>query len=203
METQPMPKELGVMALPGAILFPNALMPLYIFEPRYREMLARALAGERMFAVGMLRSDEPGEPVFEVGGAGLVRACVRNPDGTSHLVLQGVQRVRFTGWMQVEPYRIARIEVLDSINPECVEAARLAEMLRHLCHELVGRGYKLPPDFEGFLDRIESPETLGDVVSSALVPDPVLRQRLLQELDVPARLKGLISSLKERLESQV
>jgi Lon protease-like protein len=195
------PEEMGVMALPGTILFPNALLPLYIFEQRYREMLASALAKDRMFAIGMLSSDEEDEPVFEVGGAGLVRACVQNPDGTSHLVLQGVRRIRFVRWVQKKPYRIARVEPLDSINPSVPETAMLAEMLRKLCDQLNEQGYELPPNFSEYLGNIDSPEALSDAVSSALVPDPLLRQSLLQELDVPARLKGLISCLKERLEN--
>lgn len=195
------PEEMGVMALPGTILFPSALMPLYIFEPRYREMLGEALGKDRMFAIGMLSSDEEDEPVFEVGGAGLVRACVQNPDGTSHLILQGVRRIQFVKWVQTKPYRIARVAPLESINPSVPETAKLAEMLRKMCDQLNEQGYELPPNFSQYLGNIETPEELSDAISSALVPDPLLRQSLLQELDVPARLKGLISCLKERLEN--
>lgn len=198
---QEIPEQLGVMALPGAILFPNSLLPLYIFEQRYRDMLAQALSSERMFAIGMVSGDSEDEPVHEIGSAGLVRACVQNSDGTSHLVLQGVQRVRFVDWLQVRPYRIAKIQALESINPEAAEAARLAELLRNLCTKLTDESYELPEHFQTYLDKLDSPEELGDLISSTLVPDPVLRQNLLQELDVPARLKGLISSLRERLQN--
>jgi len=194
------PEQLAVMALPGTILFPSALLPLYIFEPRYREMLARALAEERMFAIGMLSGDGDDEPVFEIGGAGLIRACVQNPDGTAHLVLQGVQRVRFVDWVTVRPYRIARVVPLESTNQKADEAAKLAGLLRVLCNDLTDQGYALPPQFQTYLDQLDNPEALGDLISSALIPDPILRQSLLQELDVPMRLKGLISSLKAHLK---
>jgi Lon protease-like protein len=194
------PEQLAVMALPGTILFPSALLPLYIFEPRYREMLARALSEERMFAIGMLSGDGDDEPVFEIGGAGLIRACVQNPDGTAHLVLQGVQRVRFVDWVTVQPYRIARVVPLESTNQQADEAAKLAGLLRVLCNDLTDQGYALPPQFHTYLDQFDNPEALGDLISSALIPDPILRQSLLQELDVPMRLKGLISSLKAHLK---
>lgn len=196
------PNELAVMALPGTILFPGALLPLYIFEPRYREMLARALDADRMFAVGMVCGESEDEPVFEIGGAGLIRACVRNPDGTSHLILQGTKRVRFADWVQVRPYRIARVEVLDSINGQAEEAGALADDLRRLCMDLVGQGYELPDQFQNYLKQLENPEALGDLISSALIVDPLMRQNLLQELDVPLRLAGLISSLRKRLEHE-
>ena len=87
-----LPEQLPVMPLPGAVLFPHALLPLYIFEPRYRQMLEHALAHERIFASHW--SDRPpglasADDFFDVATIGLIRACVGRSDGTSNLVLQG------------------------------------------------------------------------------------------------------------------
>jgi ATP-dependent Lon protease len=196
------PDQLAVMALPGAILFPGSMFPLYIFEQKYREMLSHALDQDRMFAIGMLRDDTSDGSVYPIGGAGLVRACVQNSDGTSHLVLQGVQRVRFAEWLQVEPYRIAEVEVLESTNQQTGETAKLAAMIRSLCNDLSAQGFALPSEFQEYLDQINDPEALGDLISSTLVPDPILRQELLQELDVPVRLKGLMLSLQKQIKSE-
>lgn len=197
----PLPETVGVIDLPGAILFPNALLPLYIFEPRYRDMLAQALSDDRVFAVAMRRDDAVDE-VHDVGGAGLVRACIRNADGTSHLILQGVSRVRFTEWLQIHPFRIARIEPLASKNRRAPEAAELAERVRSFCEELAEHGYNLPRDFDSFLESAESPEALSDAVCATLVPDPDVRQQLLQELDVARRLKDLLSCLKAQIDAE-
>ncbi len=194
------PDQLAVMALPGVILFPGSLLPLYIFEQKYRDMLKHALDQDRMFAIGMLREDVSDGSIYPIGGAGLVRACVQNSDGTSHLVLQGVQRVRFAEWLQVDPYRIAKVEALESTNQQVGEAARLAAMLLSLCNDLSKQGYALPPEFQEYLDQINDPEALGDLISSTLIPDPILRQDLLQELDVPVRLKGLMLSLQKQIK---
>ncbi len=145
-----LPETVGVIALPGTILFPNALLPLYIFEPRYRDMLSASLDEERIFAVAMQRSGD--DYVHKVGGVGLVRACVRNPDGTSHLILQGVARIRFTEWLQTEPYRVARIERLESNHAHDPEAEALAKTVREICHGLADQGYQLPQHFESFLE---------------------------------------------------
>src|SRR5437870_582166 len=95
-----LPQEIAVMSLPDAILFPQALLPLYIFEPRYRAMLKDALATHRMFSVALMREQpRPGmtepEPC-DVACVGVVRAAVEMPDGTSNVLLQGLHRVRFT-----------------------------------------------------------------------------------------------------------
>ncbi len=107
------PEEVGVIVLPGAMLLPGALLPLYIFELRYRQMLERALEADRVFAVGTRAADGGADDAEPIGGVGVIRACVRNADGTAHLMLEGLARVRFLEWTQRAPYRIARVEVLE------------------------------------------------------------------------------------------
>src|SRR6266571_1584125 len=92
--TMKLPREVPVMTLPNAVLFPQALVPLYIFEPRYRQMLADALDSHRMFSVAMQKPDTTREAPCSVAGLGLIRASVLNKDGTSNLIIQGLARVR-------------------------------------------------------------------------------------------------------------
>src|SRR5438128_1642589 len=96
-----LPDSVPVMPLPGAVLFPHALLPLYIFEPRYQEMLQHALEQHRIFCVTLIKPSCPEwhapEDFFHVATAGLIRACVGRDDGTSNLILQGLHRVRFAG----------------------------------------------------------------------------------------------------------
>src|ERR1700758_1142262 len=108
-----LPKHLPAMPLPGAVLFPHALLPLHIFERRYRHMLQHALQQHRMFCVTLIKPSCPEwhapEDFFHVATAGLIRACVGSNDGTSNLILQGLRRVRFAGFEQEAPFPIARI----------------------------------------------------------------------------------------------
>jgi len=89
-----LPCEVPVMILPNATLFPQALLPLYIFEPRYRRMLADTLATHRMFCVAMQRPGSTRETPAPVAGLGLIRVAVEHKDATSHLILQGLPRVQ-------------------------------------------------------------------------------------------------------------
>jgi Lon protease-like protein len=197
-----LPETLPVMVLPGVTLFPNALLPLHIFEPRYRAMLEESLDSRRMLAIAMPR-DEGESELEPVAGAGLVRACVRNGNGTSNLILQGVSRIRFTGWEQLEPFRIARIEEVVTRpipGPEGEEnLAHLVTRLHALCSRFKEKGIELPPQFEAYLDRIPNIGVITDLVASALLADPAVRQSLLEETEIPRRLEKLLEGLRNQL----
>jgi Lon protease-like protein len=186
------PGTLAVMALPGAVLFPGSMLPLYIFEPRYRTMLADSLDGERMFAIGQkLGADEDAE-ICEVGGAGFVRACVANPDGTSRLILQGVSRVRFREWLPGEPYRLAKVEPMSSECGTPLLAESLRGEVRQLCEVLL-KGNAKP--IGRLLDSAGDHAEFSDFVGANLVEDTAIRQRLMEETDVTRRLEILAAYL--------
>src|SRR3954470_16284947 len=131
-----LPDEVPVMPLPGALLFPHALLPLHIFEPRYRQMLEHALREHRMFSVALIRPQrnqwKSTDDFFHVAGVGLIRACVGRGDGTSNLILQRLQRVRFTGFQQSAPFPVARIEPVDSDSTATVETEALGAKIIEL-----------------------------------------------------------------------
>lgn len=193
-----LPATLPVMVLPGVTLFPNSLLPLYIFEPRYREMLEEALGTGRMLAMAMPRDEEESE-VELIAGAGLVRACIRNEDGTSNLILQGVSRVRFTGWVQHHPYRIASIETLSSHDGSHDDLDAKVTQLHALCARFKEQGIELPPQFEAYLNQITNIGVITDLVASTLVSAPGVRQMLLEEVDIPRRLEKLLAGLRAQL----
>src|SRR6266705_1952287 len=108
------PQEVPAMTLPNATLFPQALLPLYIFEPRYRQMLSDALHTNRMFSVAMQRPGNSREIPSPVAGLGLIRVSVGHRDGTSHLILQGIARVELEQTVRYKPYRVQKIRALHS-----------------------------------------------------------------------------------------
>jgi Lon protease-like protein len=183
------------MTLPNAILFPQALLPLYIFEPRYCDMLRDVLAGERMFAIALARrGSDPLEP-HTIGAVGLVRACTDNPDGTSNLILQGISRVRFAESSEESPYRSARIEPIRSFNNTGIDVEALMLKVLEMAVEEARSMPDMPPQVAGFLAKLDDPDTLSDIVSSTMVPDIDARQRLLETADVRKRLHDLIPCL--------
>ncbi|MFZ0615792.1 MAG: LON peptidase substrate-binding domain-containing protein [Chthoniobacterales bacterium] len=193
-----LPATLPVMVLPGVTLFPNALLPLHIFETRYRLMLEEALGDCRMLAMAMPRDKQERE-VEPIAGAGLVRACIRNEDGTSNLILQGVSRVRFTGWEQTEPFRIARIEPVQSREGDQENIESRVTQLHALCARFKEQGIELPSQFEAYLNQITNIGVITDLVASTLVADSRVRQMLLEEVEIPKRLEKLLAGLRAQL----
>ena len=196
-----LPEEIPVMPLPGALLFPHALLPLYIFEPRYREMLEHALNHDRMFSVALIKPEHgqwhTPEDFFHIAGLGLIRACVGRGDGTSNLILQGLERVRFVEFQQATPFPIARIDTLESESVSSVETEALAAKVLELYSQLKGNGRQLPAKVDQYLSDLGDPEMLADLVASTFINDPLRRQRVLEELSVNQRLRLVIQYLRE------
>jgi Lon protease-like protein len=200
-----LPAQVPVMPLPAAVLFPHALLPLYIFEERYREMLEHALQHHRMFSVALIQPDrtewESPSDFFHVAGVGLIRACVGRNDGTSNLILQGLERVRFTGFEQHAPFPIATIESLESETSSSIETEALAAKVLELYSKLRTKGRELPKKVDRYLSDLNDMEMLADLMASTFVNDALRRQHVLEELVLNQRLRLLIQYLREEIGS--
>jgi Lon protease-like protein len=196
-----LPPAVPVMPLPGALLFPHALLPLHIFEPRYRQMLEHALSHHRMFCVALIKPDrvdwKTSEDFFDMAGVGLIRACVESDDGTSNLILQGLQRVRFTAFKQTTPFPIAEMEPLESNDESSVEIEALGEKVLELYTRFKGDGRQLPPTHDRYLSDLSDPAMLADLMAATFISDPMRRQHVLEELAVNQRLRLVIKYLRE------
>jgi ATP-dependent Lon protease len=217
-----LPSEVPVMTLPNATLFPQALLPLYIFEMRYRQMLADALHGNRMMAVAMRKPGATRETPVEIAGVGLIRVSVAHKDSTSHLILQGLTRVKLGKVLKYRPYRVQQIEPLATPPANANKAGALLGTVRELLKERVQLGLPFPfpfvshqkpgapgqppPAFSpkeviGYLDSINDPDQAADLVSCAVLAGAEDRQAILETLDVEARLRQLAKFLLRDIQS--
>lgn len=196
-----LPDAVPVMPLPGALLFPHALLPLYIFEMRYRAMLEHALARDRMFCVTLIDPDlaewHSVEDFHDVATVGLIRACVGRGDGTSNLILQGLQRVRFTRFKQERPFPIAEIEPIASVPANRAETEALSTKLLELYASFKRKGRQFPEKVDEYLSHLGDPEMLADLMAATFVSDARRRQELLAEASVTERLRLVIRYLRE------
>jgi uncharacterized protein len=210
------------MTLPNATLFPQALLPLFIFEPRYRQMLADALHTHRMFSVAMQKPGSTRESPSPVAGLGLIRVSVSHRDGTSHLILQGLARVELERAVRYKPYRVQRIRPLPTPPCDNVTVDALVAKVRELLLERVDLGLSFPfpvmspgghdsgptpPCFSAkevmnYLDSIKDPEQAADLVSCAVLPGGAERQSILETVNVEARLRRLIHFLLAEIRAR-
>lgn len=200
------PREVPVMTMSGAVLFPQAMMPLRIFEPRYRAMLADVLSENRLFAVAgldeSLAQTDQYEPPYEIAALGIVRACHQNDDGTSQLILQGLSRVRIVRIVRETPYRIIEIEALRTHAGK--PAAALARYRRQVTTLLQARqrlGVDISESALTFLKSITDPEAFIDLACYALCADTQLKQRFLEMLEVAERFQVFAAYLARENET--
>ena len=132
---------------------------------------------------------------------GLIRACVGRGDGTSNLILQGLQRVRFTGFEQESPFPIARIEPLKSDATPSVETEALGAKVIELYSKLKDSGRQLPEKVDQYLSHLGDMEMLADLMAATFINDPLRRQQLLEELSLKQRLRLVIQYLREETGS--
>ncbi|MBI3849515.1 MAG: LON peptidase substrate-binding domain-containing protein [Verrucomicrobia bacterium] len=221
-----LPHEVPVMTLPNATLFPQALIPLYIFEPRYRQMLADSLHSHRMFTVAMQKPGRTRETPSAVAGLGLIRVSVGHKDGSSHVILQGITRVELAETVRYKPYRIQRIRPLLSAATDNVAVDALMAKVRELLEERMRLGLPFPfpvisqskttkkfadhpapanfsfKDVLDYLDKLTDPEQAADLISCAVLAGPVERQTILETADLRERLKHLIHFLLAEIRDQ-
>jgi Lon protease-like protein len=201
--------RLPIFPLPHVTLFPHALLPLHVFEPRYRDMVKDAMAGERRIAIASL---EPGfeadyhgrPPVRPVVGVGEVVGHEPLGDGRANIVLRGLVRARIEREHGGgESYRVVEAVTLDDEPPKR-DGDDARETLVLLADQLA---LKLPSGGETLRELARSQPDLGalvDVLSAALVTDPDDRQELLETLDVQIRVdrvSGEIATVLARLTS--
>ena len=191
-----LPATIPIFPLPDATLFPNASHSFYIFEPRYRTMVADALKGDRIIGMVMLQPGyeanyEGRPPIFPIGCAGLITDYEELPGGQFNIVLGGLVKFRVTGEDDSRPYRLARVvavpEVLDAKETLALgkERQRLESLLLALFDRL---GIEQPP--AGVPD-----EQVVDELAQYLPMDPLGRQRLLERDDALSRFIALIDLL--------
>lgn len=188
------PEEVPFMTLSDAVLFPQAIMPLFIFEPRYKKMLDDVLHADRFFAVATLDEQTQGtaneETFHPVAGVGIIRACKQTQDGNSNLILQGIARVKLESITKESPYRVASISPIIS-NPGGTdqEIQSMKKNLIHLIQTQRRLGAKIPKEIFLFLSNVDDPESMLDLAIYTLCTSRELKLELLETSNVISRFE--------------
>jgi len=193
---------LPLFPLPTVVLFPGVFLPLHIFEPRYREMVADALATDRLIGMTLLRDGWQSEyegrpPIFSVGCSGLITHCEKLPDGRYNVVLRGLDRFRVLSEDQSRAYRRARTEPVPERELSSEERARLREQ-RHRIEALIA-----PSEKGGGIDPRSAAaltdEDLVNALAQYLDLEPLEKQALLEQHSLRTRAESLVELLEMKL----
>jgi len=192
---------LPIFPLPDVTFFPHTFLPLHIFETRYRAMITDALARDRRIAVVRLRpgyeARYEGKPeVFSIAGGGEIVNCERLASGRFNILVKGQWRVRIEGELPTDTlYRVARARRLE--DAPAGDVTELVSRIRGTCKRLL-EALERPVDvLDGALAAGQSAAAIADRVAAAFLPDPSLRQSLLETLDVGDRLRRVALALDD------
>lgn len=189
--------------LSSVVFFPNTLLPLHIFEPRYKQMVNDVINTEKIIGMALLKpgwgNNYYGNPeVFDVVGMGRIVSSETFEDGRINIVLYGLKRVRIVEIIENLPYRHARVDIVDNLHGSGEES------LRERIEELISKWNLLIGDAEkSHKIDINSKlplESLTDALATLIFSNVFEKQVLLEELRVQKRAEIIIRDLETKLE---
>jgi Lon protease-like protein len=199
------PLYVPIFPLPDQTFFPHTLLPLHIFEARYRAMITDALARDRRIAVVGLEpgyeATYDGRPaVKSIAGVGRITRCERLASGRFDVLLQGESRVRIERELPADTlYRMVLATRLADVGADGAAVPALARGVTERCLDVMKAVNRARPELRASLESVRSPGELCDQVAAAVLPDAAVRQGLLEEVDVERRLERLTRALDDLL----
>jgi Lon protease-like protein len=196
---------LPIFPLPNCVLLPGGLLPLHVFEPRYRALARDCLAGGQFMGVARLR---PGfestyygrPPVYERFGVGRIICSEELPDGRFALVLRGVARCELARELPAErAYRLVEARVLPDAACDRGEARDHQRRLVALCDRLAEVIEEGGPQLRDLARSFDEPGRCADAIAAALVMDIDARQELLEACDPLVRIQRTLGHVSHML----
>jgi Lon protease-like protein len=198
-----LPELVPLFPLPEVVLFPRTILPLHIFEPRYRQMMADALEGERVIGAALLKPGfEPlyytrRAPIHSTIGVGHIVESEQLADGNYNLLLRGVGRATIVEEVREQDYRLARV---DPIETYCHSSQTQTQQLRKKLRAAIRGNPGLDPDLRRHWLRLAQAEveldTLSDLIGASVPIEAELRQCLLDEPDAYTRATMLVDQIR-------
>lgn len=196
-------RTVRLFPLPQVVLFPGTVLPLHVFEPRYRALAKEALAGDKTIGIVLLRRGwerdyEGSPPLHAVGCEGRIITSQALPEGKWNLILLGTRRFRIERILQERPFRKGAARLLPEPPMAPATEAELRARLSDLISEMEASGtFALKPAERVSLEAIP-PSALVDLLAFFLALAPEEKQEILEEPRVPHRLFRLLLTVRNR-----
>jgi ATP-dependent Lon protease len=203
MVQEDLPETLFVFPLRRAVPFPNLMMPIPLESPKSREIVAQAEAGSSYVLLLAQRDPEQDQPAardfYEVGVIARVLRVFKMPDGSQKAAFQGLRRARVVRFVREEPLLLVKVKQLVDIPAQGQRAEAVFRRLQDSLQK-VARMTDYGDDVVTAVLNIEQPDQLADLTGSYFLKKPEQRQRLLEAIDVGARLELALEFVLAELE---
>ena len=186
----------------NTVLFPGAILPLHIFEERYKLMIARCIEERRPFGILLIRKGyevgDTAEP-FDVGTTAHIARVDELEEGKMNLVCLGGKRFRTVRVVSEEPYLTGEVEFLSSTSADDSKAKELSDDAGSLFAEYVRLYLAMSNQWARSVEMPGEPDGLADFIGARLGVAPQVKQRLLEELSARTRLALEVQILGEAI----
>lgn len=199
------PAELPILPLRQTVVYPLTFLPLNIERPESVKLIDDVVLGDRMVGLVTVKNVDADrvtpEDLYSVGTAAVVHRAIKSPTGSVGVIVQGIERIKPTEFIQTEPYLEARIEVIpDDGEQESLEVEALSRNTMDLFQRLVSLVAYLPNELMMAVLNTEAPRQLLYLVANAVRMDTEAAQQLLEIDSVKDQLHRLNAILSRELE---
>src|SRR5688572_28649887 len=198
------PNVLPVLPIRNIVVFPGTVMPLNVGRPKSKALLDEVMPGEKIIGVVTQKNPDVEDPKLEdlypVGVACMILKLFKLPDGNQSIIVHGLARFRLTGLEQNDPFTTGRIEVLEDSLAASPTLDALLSSVRAQANRVIELSPNTPDEAAQVLNSITSPSALADFLAANLQADTGEKQRMLEELDVEARLRMIAARLSTQLD---
>jgi ATP-dependent Lon protease len=198
------PATLPVLPLKDTVVFPESVTPLAIGQERSIKLVEDVVSGERVLALVTVKNEEAEQPdwddLYRIGTAAVIHKMIKVPDGTLRILVQGLRRVTLDRPLQTDPYLVGEFAELPDEFEETREVEALTRNVQTLFGRVIGLVPYLPEELQIAAANVEDPSALCNLVASTLRLKTEEKQRLLELVDVEARLREISAILNRELE---
>jgi ATP-dependent Lon protease len=197
-------RQLPLLPLRDIVVYPHAVVPLFVGRPKSIRALEEAVAGSRELVVSAQRDHTTEEPreedVFRVGTLGAIIQLLRLPDQTVKVLVEGKGRVEIKRFVRTEPHFSVEVEPVVETDDRDTEAQALIRSLHAAFENYVKLNKKVPPEILNTVSQISSCSRLADTVATHLNLKLEDRQRLLEIADASKRLEEVFALIQAEIE---
>ena len=200
------PEILPVLPLTGVFVFPKMLFPLEVSGAPSITLIDEAMAGDRVIGLAMLKQapacecSRQMEDYYGIGTSVAILRMAKTADNKAQLLLQGISRFRIIEFVEGKPYLLARVENLEDEEVKDIEVEALIANLISLFERIIKLSPFLPQEFGPMVKTITDPGVLADLVASVINATIEEKQKIIEILDVKARLREVTRLVNHQVE---